>query len=937
MDTLMNGNNDFQHELKRVEDILGGANDFCTTYLCCLLKEKSFQNLLEELYAENENTDKESIYVEALRLGYRLSDIQACLDILRYETYDNILLPQVNVEEKIQEKQEECGEQNIYDVEPYYFSLRYSSQENIGDRSISYIEFESNLFSNKLFQNVLIERFKDVEIKDNDLIVLAVGEQINYLDVLGLEQLNLTSFEKVKEINKLRIETNNDGLEDVYYYLRHYIVSLENRTEIENIFIKIRKSIIYLNGRAKKIKISKFIDDKVLLEKLNGEGYYILEDFLRDSPNSITKEETNTLFNVINSFDNTLLPNILYNILDTLAPREIAVVRGRYLGDSILQLESIGKKYGCTRERIRQIEQKAAKKLAHPSRKRAELQMMEVLRHYCEKDSFATSEELLALFDVNTFGVFADKMLNLMSWSETFQVGFFNEGVEKELILELEALPTEFTFADLDDFAGYISETIDELSKDEVKFLILRRYNSCGDFIVKGKIKLRAVMSFLMKTYFPDGIDIYVEDNILLLREKAREHFDGFELAENDRAVRARLQDFCVPVGRGIWKWDSDECLVNDGLKKDIIDYIESYNAPILPIQAVLDRFKADLLVVEIDNKYHLQGQIKKFLPKGYSINRDYIFKGDTDSFYTVVEAFVKEANTIVTKNDIIKQFPGITDIVIQQATLYTKVLNMNGYYVHLDNLNITDEEMIEFKSSVTECIKDNNIYHAKNIFSSVKIRNSGLFSRVGIMHYLQFYYLLKELFPNDYSYNRPFIAQLGVNVISGEAQVLDRISEKKEVTIAELREITKEIGTIIDRYIEFVDRNSDSIIFKNHSTIISIDSAGISDASFVRIDEILTDFIKDAEYISLAQFFDYWKLPSIKWAWNEWSLYSIINKYSQKYKTAVSSNYLHEAIPILVKMEYDVNKIDYSEIESQEMEEEQEDLLDVLDYDDLE
>ena len=35
--------------------------------------------------------------------------------------------------------------------------------------------------------------------------------------------------------------------------------------------------------------------------------------------------------------------------------------------------------------------------------------------------------------------------------------------------------------------------------------------------------------------------------------------------------------------------------------------------------------------------------------------------------------------------------------------------------------------------------------------------------------------------------------------------------------------------------------------------------------------------------------------------------------------------------------MEYDVNKIDYSEIESQEMEEEQEDLLDVLDYDDLE
>ena len=33
-----------------------------------------------------------------------------------------------------------------------------------------------------------------------------------------------------------------------------------------------------------------------------------------------------------------------------------------------MTLEEVGKKYGVTRERIRQIEKKALKKLAHPSR-----------------------------------------------------------------------------------------------------------------------------------------------------------------------------------------------------------------------------------------------------------------------------------------------------------------------------------------------------------------------------------------------------------------------------------------------------------------------------------------------------------------------------------------------------------------------------------------
>ncbi len=66
----------------------------------------------------------------------------------------------------------------------------------------------------------------------------------------------------------------------------------------------------------------------------------------------------------------TLLKEQLVSILDTLTPREEMVLRLRYGIDDghPRTLEEVGKEFGVTRERIRQIEAKALRKLRHPSR-----------------------------------------------------------------------------------------------------------------------------------------------------------------------------------------------------------------------------------------------------------------------------------------------------------------------------------------------------------------------------------------------------------------------------------------------------------------------------------------------------------------------------------------------------------------------------------------
>lgn len=67
---------------------------------------------------------------------------------------------------------------------------------------------------------------------------------------------------------------------------------------------------------------------------------------------------------------NQLLSEELSNILGDLTEREERVIRLRYgLDDNrVRTLEEVGKEFGVTRERIRQIEAKAIRKLRHPTR-----------------------------------------------------------------------------------------------------------------------------------------------------------------------------------------------------------------------------------------------------------------------------------------------------------------------------------------------------------------------------------------------------------------------------------------------------------------------------------------------------------------------------------------------------------------------------------------
>ncbi len=109
------------------------------------------------------------------------------------------------------------------------------------------------------------------------------------------------------------------------------------------------------------IEIQKIAQDPVSLETPIGEEEDShLGDFIED-------EQATAPTDVV-AF--AMLKEQLIGVLDTLTPREEKVLRLRYGIDDgrPRTLEEVGKEFNVTRERIRQIEAKALRKLRHPSR-----------------------------------------------------------------------------------------------------------------------------------------------------------------------------------------------------------------------------------------------------------------------------------------------------------------------------------------------------------------------------------------------------------------------------------------------------------------------------------------------------------------------------------------------------------------------------------------
>ncbi len=153
-------------------------------------------------------------------------------------------------------------------------------------------------------------------------------------------------FEQVILVNKVRVIHNATSLSQIQHYVNKDFDKSYTFEEIQDLVMYADK---YLNTTSL---------NKVVNDAEGGDSEII--DFVSANEN------------IEDQVIETILSEEIVELLNTLSEREHSVISMRFglEGNRRMTLEEVGAIYNVTRERIRQIEAKAIRKLSHPSRRR---------------------------------------------------------------------------------------------------------------------------------------------------------------------------------------------------------------------------------------------------------------------------------------------------------------------------------------------------------------------------------------------------------------------------------------------------------------------------------------------------------------------------------------------------------------------------------------
>lgn len=846
------------------------------------------------------------------------------------------------------------------------FNISYDYISNYDNRFINHCVIIHSNFINLekvldelLFDKMVYEKLNKSEILINKCQCRSIEklEKEKVKDYIAPEAKQITFIGEEDELDNLveifeSMATNFAYLAESYYLLNSInLILLLVPSDIRNAkFCNFVTRIKYIPTIERK-RLLQFLEDNriVTLSQLNKLKYQDVNvEFLR------------LIALVLDNSSFVSPKTIQENIISTLKEKEQMYAQLRF--EKCMRYNEIGNECGISRAGAQSALAKIGITLRHYRRFTQLREMIEQILLFRDNDYFISSNlfERLGIWKglvVEIFGLREYKNSDLYIIENHFS--FYDNELEEDEIQEeleedddisedeeiedisreyefefLKTLPSVIKKKELNKYIEIVVENSKKMiCKNDVKTIIELNYRDYNTIISKTKLNISYFMKQILQTYYPNGLDVYNKENLNKIRNLLLELYNYSIEEYGDRYITHRICMVSNLIGRGIWKYNPEQVELPKELVDKINEYIENYPISAVPFRSIYDEFADDLLEFGIENKYALQGILKRILKPEFKATKDYVYTDDSQTYVEIIADFIKNSKDLVTKELLEKQFPGFSITSMQRVINTSSVVNMNGYFASIDNFKFTQEEISNLKFELEQIVQDDEAHNTKNIFYKFKNKFNGIFNRIGINHYLQFYYIINKLFDDNFEFLRPFIAKKGVEIQDKETQLIDLIVEAGKVSIDHLRDLASGVGYLMESIMDLVIRNNDEIVFLDENTIVAVNKIEIDEEKMANIDTILDKFMLYYDYRYLVELVNYNEIRDIIPFSNKWFLYSIVSAYSTKYKIFRTNNIMSRTELIIAKEDFDIRQIDNLSAAAPEIF----DLDDLLDIEDLE
>lgn len=295
-----------------------------------------------------------------------------------------------------------------------------------------------------------------------------------------------------------------------------------------------------------------------------------------------------------------------------------------------------------------------------------------------------------------------------------------------------------------------------------------------------------------------------------------------------------------------------------------------------------------------------------------YHPDQRYVYEDDFDDERARERAYLLKSKAIqiyqyiasqpqpVTKERLSVVIKGYSDRALAMAVSRKDILNYRGLYFCIKQVEIDDEEKRSVCAYLRKKLAGRKTFHIDDLYDEFVCEFSSLVRRAFVQSPYQLFSLIEVLLPNEFNFARPFIAALGVHIISPQEHLTDYLQNHVELSVSEFVAFAKEKHIKVNSILELIVSLNDLVLLKDRETIIRISKTGITEEIAQAVVKTVTDEVLDNPCIAIRDLTCLPKLPAISLNWDEWLLYSVLRKWGKSIVVHTTSTQFRQSVPVV-------------------------------------